>query len=305
MPSQFSSDSILAEVRLRAKLPAGDDTWSDANLLTVLNSELQSWGAPFLMAERAEFLETYADNVTVIGQSAYPIPTRAIGGTLRAVQAIDTGNNVWPMIQIDLQDLSPFTQVSAGTPTAFYVLGDNIVLTAPPTSGQWTLRFYYARRPSQVVLSAAAAQITSIVGTAVTCSGGFPTTFTLGTTMEFIHGGSSFLPYSGTFSMPTPVSTTATFASVPTGLAVGDWLCLRDQSPFPQIPADMQPVLQQRLVAVVLRAEGDDKASVEWRAFQEMEKNARNLMAPRVQGNVKGLRGTLNRYTGGWYGVGR
>ncbi len=302
---QFSADAILAEIRLRAKLPEDDETWSDANLLSVLNSELQSWGAPFLMAARAEFLNFFRDYTTNINQTAYGIPGQAVGGVIRNIQALDSSGNVWPIQQIDIQDLSPFSAFSAGTPTAFYVRGDSIVLTSA-ASGQWTLRFYYARRPSEVVLVAAAAQITAISSNTITCAGGFPAGFVAGSSMDFVHGESSFLPFIGTFTMPTPgMGNTAVFSSVPTGLAVGDWLCLAGQSPFPQVPADIQPVLQQRVVAVALRAEGDDKAAVEWKAFLEMENNARNLIQPRVQGNLKGLRGTLNRFGGTFPGLGR
>jgi hypothetical protein len=295
VPSQFSSDSILAEVRLRAKLPAADETWSDTNLLSVLNSELQSWAAPFLVQARAEFLETYEDEYLVAGQTTYSIPSKAIYGVVRALQALDSSGNPWPMQQLDLKEIPPVYTAVSGNPTAFYVMGDSIVLTVTPSDSSWRLRKFYARRPSKVVPEAQCAQITAIAGNQITCSGGFPATFTNGTAMDFIHGGSSFLPYSGTPTMPAPSGNNATFSSLPTGLAVGDWLCLRGESPFPQIPADMQPVLQQRLVAVVLRAEGDDKAAVEWRAFQEMEANARKQPQPRMPGNLKGLRGTLSR----------
>lgn len=303
MASPFASDAVLASIRLRAKLPAADPVWSDANLLLTVNAELQSWGAPFLMAEFAEFLVTYQDVPTAANVSTYQIPGEAVGGVLREIQAIDQSQNIWQMQQIDIKELGPVFFVAGGVPSAFYVQGDGIVLTVVPSNDQWTLRMVYARRPSTVVLASDCAQITGIVGTAVTCAGGFPTAFINGTTMDFVHGGSSFLPFRGAVTMPTPVGTTATFASVPTGLAVGDWLCLRNESPFAQIPADMQPVLAQRVVAVVLRAEADDKAAVEWQAFLEMESNMRRLLAPRVQGSLKGLRGMLNRRgigRGGW-----
>lgn len=297
MPSQFSADSILAEIRLRAKLPAADETWSDANLLAILNSELQSWGVPLLMKQFAEFLITYEDEYTVQNQSAYPVPSKAVGGVLRSLQAIDQGNNVWTMLQVDIKDLGPVYTAVGGNPTAFYMMGDSIVLTSVPSNSVWRLRKYYARRPSKVVLEARCAQITAIdTGTnTITCDAGYPANITSTASVEFIRGGSSFLPYTGTFTMPVAVGDDATFSSLPSGLAVGDWLCLENESPFPQIPADVQPVLQQRVVAVVLRAEGDDKAAVEWRAFQEMEQNMQSLEATRDPGNPKPLRGMLNR----------
>lgn len=301
MSVQYSADSILAEVRLRAKLPAADATWTDANLLIILNSELQSWAAPFLMKERAEFLVTFVDQTTQIGVSTYPIPPQAVGGVLRDLQALDTSNNVWQLQQIDLNELGPIYSSVAGVPSTFYVQGDQVIMTYAPSANNWRLRFYYARRPSQVVLESAVAKITAISGNIVTVAA-FPAGYTLGAQMEFIHGGSSFLPYTGTFSMPTPSGSTATFASLPTGLVVGDYLCLLNQSCFPQIPADMQPTLMQRVVTTVLRAEGDDKAKDEKAAFNEMANDMKNLMAPRVQGAVKGLRGILSRgyFPGRW-----
>lgn len=302
MPALFSADSVLAEVRLRGKLPAADPAWSDDNLLILLNSELIGWGVPFLNQERAEYLVTSQDVDLVQGQAEYHIPSEAAAGVLRALLAIDPGGNIWQMTQLDVRELGP--PVSIGPFSSFYVEGDRIVLVQPPTATNWSLRFMYARRPSQVVLEEDCTQITEIDGNTITCDDGYPATFTNGTAMSFVHGGSSFLPFSGDFSMPTPVGDDATFSSLPDGLEVGDWLCLYNQSPFPAMPADLQPALVQRLVAVVLRADGDEKNAVEWSAFKEMAQNAKANMAPRVLSSPKGLRGALQRYGrgGGWRG---
>ena len=302
MPAQYTADAILAAIRSRANLPEADEAWSDSRLLDRLNEELQSWAVPFLMLERAEFLVTYSDTATVRDQTAYAVPSNALGGVLRSIHALDDGGNVWPMQQVDIKEVGPAFAVAGGVPSAFYMEGDNVVLVNTPKSDAWTLRMRYARTPSQVVLVSACAQITAIAGNVVTCSGGFPATFTNGAAMDFIHGGASFLPYSGSFSMPAPSGNNATFASVPSGLAVGDWLCLDGQAPFPQIPAAMIPALTQRVVAVVLEAQGDDRADREWRLFKDKVETMRSVLSPRVQANPKGLRGMLTRRfrPGGW-----
>jgi hypothetical protein len=294
----YSTDDALTGVRLRAYLPAGDQTFTDATLIFLLNEEIQSWAVPFLVKSRSAYLETSIDLPIVASQVAYPVPSQATGGMLRDVQLVDALGNRYPMVQIDVHDLGPF---GAGVPFGFYMQGDSIMLAQAPANSSLSLRVTYARTPSDAVLKANCAKVATIAGNVVTFSN-VPGTVTAGVAVDWVKGTSSFLTLASTIT-PTPSGGNYTFTSLPANLAVGDYLCLSNQAPFPQLPTQVHPVLHQRVAAKVLDLMGDDKAKQSLALFQEMANNVQALIAPRVQGAAKPLHGTLTRGVGRFGGL--
>ena len=310
----FSADDALTAIRLRAFLPDGDQVWTDTNLLFLLNEELQTWAVPFLSRVRAEYFTKHVDYGIVAGQTDYAIPSAAIGGVLRNVQVVDTQGNIWPLMQLDNKELGP---ALTGNPWSFVVEGDMIRFAQTPLQVGWKLRMTYANRPSTVVKKAQCAQVYSFTGLAagsditfVSTPGGNVTTLNdpLTGAVDWVRGGSSFQTYSQTTTVFGPVSD-PTYeilgAPLPTGLQPYDWLCAPNTSPFPQIPCELHPALHQRVAAKVLEFLGDDKAEMAMQRFTEMAAQVQDLIAPRVQGSPKALRGTLSRgYSNRWGGYG-
>lgn len=297
----YSTDDALSAIRLRAFLPLADSVWTDNNILFILNEELQAWAVPFLQEVRSEYFQNHLDVVVNPGQTVYPIPPQAIGGVLRDVQMLDLQGNLWPLIQLDVRELGPFT---TGNPWGFFIEGDNLVLAQNPSNPSWLLRMRYGQRPSVCVTKANAAQVATISGNVVTFTGTVP--MSPNTAVDWLKGGSSYQTQSTTV-LPTPSGSNYTFTSLPNNLLVGDWLAPSGQSPFPQIPIEAHPVLHQRVASKILDMLGDDKAAQSLNLFKEMAVNVQKILAPRVQGSIKALRGTLSRgfgkrWGGYWFG---
>ncbi len=84
-----------------------------------------------------------------------------------------------------------------------------------------------------------------------------------------------------------------TFASLPTDLAVGDWIALAEYSPIPQVPFEFLPVLAQMTVIKALEANGDNEGV--GRAKKDLEvlqANAIQLITPRNHGEPKRIQPT-------------
>jgi hypothetical protein len=166
----------------------------------------------------------------------------------------------------------------------FYFMGNSIVLPQIPTTG--SVRQWHYRRPNALVATSACAQVTNIASNVVTCTT-VPTTFTTSYTYDFIKNTPHFdwLAIDQSISaVVTGSSGTITFSSTPPStLAIGDWVCLSEQAPIPQIPVECMPLLEQRCVVKIQEIQGYfEKAKISQAKLEEMEKDVFGIISPRA-----------------------
>jgi hypothetical protein len=177
-----------------------------------------------------------------------------------------------------------------GQPNSYYIQGNNVVLTTAPSSG--TLRVTYYRRPNRVVATTAVGEITAIAGNTITISAA-PSTFTTSVTYDFVKGKPGFDTLGEDYAASSAGVSMVFSSDVPASLAVGDYVCLSQESPIAQIPVELQPLLSERTTATVLHALGDPKADAAYRVASDMEKRILKLISPRTEGSSRVV---VNKY---------
>lgn len=263
----YTSTELIASVQQRAQIALAARDFGTAQILRLLNEEIDGYLVPFVAQRRLEFWVESVDIAAVSGTLA--IPAVAMGGKLRAIAYLQGGIPCL-LDQIDL----PMAVASQGTtltgqPTGYYFMGNGFLLFPQP-SGGGVARIYYYRRPSMLVLPSQCLQITAFPGGAapgffrVAFSGALPTSYAVSTSIDLVSNVPNFSLYSkGIAISATATSTIDLPGTVPTGLSVGDWVCLAGTSPVVTgAPADLVNVLIQE-VALKVRESKGGKASTE------------------------------------------
>jgi hypothetical protein len=148
--------------------------------------------------------------------------------------------------------------------------------------------YHYVRRNALVDVTAVG-QITSInTSTMVLTLNNVPSTFTTSVTYDLVKATPGFKNYV-IDQVPTAVTASSiTFSALPSGLSVGDYVCLSGESPIPQITYELFPLLIQKALAVILRGINDIQGSA--KAEQEitrLEESSRRLISDRVDESAK------------------
>jgi hypothetical protein len=92
------------------------------------------------------------------------------------------------------------------------------------------------------------------------------------------------------YALTSVSGTTLGFSSLPTDLAVGDWICLSTEAPVPMIPDEMHPVLVQSALCKTLSSKKDKQYKDELETLMRVKEDAINMLDPRVQDNSNKVR---------------
>lgn len=290
MSETFTTSDLLDDIKRRAMIPADQNTFADTDLLRFATDELRLSLLPMLLSEREEFYltEAGASQTLVANTAAYQIPVRAAGQMLRDAYITDSAGNIYNLARIEYDERPNFDNVTSGTPNHFYLRNNKIVLLPAPASSDYTLVTPYFIRPSKLVETASACQITDITGTTITVSAAAPSTFSSSVPTDFVRATGGFECIEIGVTPTSVASTTFVYATVPDSLAVGDWICVAGESPIPQLPAELHPLLAERVAKKVMKALGDvNGAKLSEETIKEMTEGARLLTNSRVQGEPK------------------
>ncbi len=298
MNIDYTTTALIASVKQKAMIPNSQQLYQDSDVLTILTDELFSDVVPLLMSIREEYLVTLYDQSIVTSQASYVLPPRAFGQKLRDAVLVNSAGREISMPRSDPDDLKHVQSQTfdAFSPRrSFYFQDDAIVIFPDATTlSPFTLRMKYFRRPNNLVATSAAGQITIIdsVNKVVTVSN-FPAAFTASQTYDIIKGTPSFKSRGDDLAVTSVDSTakTLTFtATLPTGLAVNDWVCLSGQSPIAQIPYEAHQILAQRVVVRMMSEMGDQpglQAGAD--VYKDMVEKFKIMVTPRADGSPKRL----------------
>ena len=288
----YTTDDLITSVLNRAQLPSSsnnNNVNSDANLLKLGTEEIYTKLLPLILSTREEWYVAPYNHTITANQSAYAMPPRASGRVLRDVLYVLNG----AISRLDPIDPETLTTELTGEPSNYYIEDDNVVLYPTPATTTGTLRLRYFRRPNRLADTADCVQITAInTSTGVVTVSAVPTTFGTTTLIDMIKNTSPFTTLGMDYSITATSSTTVTFASLPTGLAVGDWMALAEYTPIPQIPQEFFPVLAQMMVVKVLEAYGDrEGAAAAYKDLDVIRQNALVMISPRTVSKQKKIIG--------------
>ena len=277
----YTTSDLIELIKTLGHFPQGNLTFTPAKLLSLADLEMRT--AISAMLKEAD--EGYFQRIIEFPQDdsgEYRMPTGAMGSAAYAIQ-IRNGQAIWPVSRQEVAEMTTTTFPSVGN-WSYYIRGNTLHLLPIQFGG--FLRITYERRASKLVLPTACARISSVAGQVVTVES-LPSGWVNGNIVEIQQAQPQFDTY-GPFEITDITGTDVTLDGDITDLAIGDYLCLEDQTCVPQIPVEFHALLAQRVVCSVYEIQGyldKKKAADETRA--EMESALVALITPRTQAAPK------------------
>lgn len=250
----FNTDYFLQQVDLSGI--ARDGRFSDAEILQVAYYQFISVAVPLILSLREEYYVTSETQIVTKSVASYPIPYRAQGLSLREVKLLD-GNKLKDLYRIEP---TAITDISEGTPVAFYPEAQDVVLYPTPNSTTGLLKLSYFLTPNVPVLLSQCAQITSIDRDTGIITATGPSSWVITNKYDFISAKNGHKTISADQVASAVSPTSLTFPSIPATLAVGDYIALAGQAPFFQCPDSVFQYLVQLTVSELLTNMNDTQA---------------------------------------------
>jgi hypothetical protein len=314
----YTTDSLIASIRSRCYENVG--ALNDAKVLRIMNEELIAYLVPFIEAARTDQFTRHVDTAIVDSQSAYYVPSVALGNRIRDISLVDSAGAFFaPLTELDLDVLVQGPQTSQfGIPTGYYFEGDRLILYPTPSgTGGYSFRLYYSRRPNELILTADCQAVTasSTVGGATRLTVADSSDFAVSQLVDLVSALSPFgVPVENVAVTNIPDATHVDIGIVPvapatTLLAAGPYyLCPTGQAPVPTgVPGEiLTGLFVQWMVARLMAARGDsgayDKAMKDTMAA---EARAKLLLRQRNKGDTHQALSLPYRFKGGWGGYRR
>lgn len=292
----YTVDSLITSVFTKYLVPNSQSTFQSADVLLFLDEALRTYIVPLFQAAQSGYWMTNYDQA-ITGATSYTIPRRSTYGTLVDIVFVDTQGN-----EIGLDDLST-VQIKGTFPFGFqlplysfgyYIMDDQVFLYPQQAinATQYTLRMRFYRRPNNLALSADCAQITAINSNVVTVNA-VPSTWATTDTFDIIQNFPQFKSIQDGQTITNISNLDITLSSVPTGLAVGMWICPTGMSCIPQLPYDAFPLLVQFGIIGIAESLGDTQgAQIAEKRSEKIWQQVMKTIQPRVQ---KGEKKIVNR----------
>ncbi len=252
-----------------------------------------------ILSTRGGYYLTYED-FEVTSDGLYMIPGGAIAGALANIELVQEPT----IIPVNLiEESEQFSTISpTSTSYGFFMRGNYVQILPTPNIG--TCRLWFFKRPSQLIVTSQAAQVTAVNGAILTVSS-VPSTLSASASVD-ICGDQPPFNILGERTISGIAGTDITLSSAVTEVAIGDWISLHNQTCVPQIPVEFRPLLEQRVVVKIYELQGYlDKMKVAEASLKELEAATFNLITPRVKSQTKiisainggFLSGNANRYS--------
>jgi len=306
MARPLKSSKLIKSIKRKAMIPEDQDTFDTEDFLEMINEEIQMHALPHLLTVHEEYLVYPIDIPVVEGQNAYDIPYRAVGNKLRDAHYIDANGDILrEMSRISLEELADHQYYNDSNYTGlFYVQNNKVIIIGTAPQQNASIRMYIYLSPSDLVEEKFTGKITSIDrNTGIISVDNFPNDFS--TVMEFdfvTHKNPNSLVSFNTEVISTDITTksiTMDVANISDDLKVGDYVCKVEETPVPQLPSELHPVLAQRVAIACLESLNDTEGiSNAQRKLMESEKQTWDLVDNRVEGanqKINNRHGTLSQ----------
>ena len=277
----MNTTELINALKIKGSFPTSDELFSYDDFLVLFNMQMKIDIVPIMLKLNEEyFLQT--KDFTITQGATYRIPKRAVGTIIRDLKRVDSSGNYSDINRLYEEDRS-------SGKSGFYVKRNSVELSQDFTSD--TLRMLIFARPNKLVLPAACAQITSIdtVLNQVVVSA-VPATMAVSTLIDFVQNDNPYDLLNYDIAITSLSGTTLGFTLLPDDLAVGDWICLANESPVPLLPDELHPVLVQSALVTTLSSKKDKALDYESKDLAKQIENAITMLDPRVQNNSTKMR---------------
>jgi hypothetical protein len=304
--------------------PEDTAVFTDQDVLDIVNEELDVEVLEKLLTLHEEHLTVHID-IPKNSQDVYDIPYRSIGNKLRDVSIV-SGNYVYELSQISIGELPDYTYNvdSSSYLDKFYVESNQIKLIKPTRTFD-SIRLFFYIRPSVLTKLEKAGIISSIVvdedNDCVTLAlSQVGKEFSINELFDIVGKQTpnkiktwdqNALELTNTGTSGTIKFSLSALGDSIDDIKVGDYVTLAEETPVPNIPTEMHPVLAQAGAIHILESLGDTEALTNaQRRMEKMTQSIQTLIDDRVElapKKIKPRHGTLNQSLGsnrrrrGWY----
>jgi hypothetical protein len=309
MPIDYTTNALVDSLKRRIIVPNAQSLFLPEQFIAIMNDEMHSTLIPAIHAAREEYFVAFYDQTITTQQDSYLIPTRAIGGMLRDVVMVDNLGNEVEVPRLEPEYIKSSSVISAARLNGYYLKHDRVILFPKPgiISTYATIRLKAERRPNNLIISSKAARIMNVNSSTneVTLSN-MPSTWTTSTIFDIISQYPIFPSIADDLTITNLTGFTITLTALPTGIAVGQWVCEAGFTAIPQLPYEAHHVLAQLGASKCLEALKDSEGLVAAKdKAKEMLSELIRIITPRVGGQGRKIvnRGGIFEYgrqTGIW-----
>lgn len=306
MARPLTATKLIKSVKRKGMIPSDQDTFDTEDFLEMINEEIQMHALPHLLQVHEEYLVYPIDVPMEEGKQAYDIPYRAVGNKLRDAQFIDANGDILrEMSRISLEELSDHQYYSDSNYTGlFYVQNNKIIIVGSAPQQNASIRMFVYLSPSDLVEEKDVGVISSIDrNTGIISMSNFPADFSTETEFDFVthKNPNTLVSFNMEIDSTDSITKSITLdvANISDDLKVGDYVCKVEETPVPQLPSELHPVLAQRVAIACLESLNDTEGiSNAQRKLVESEKATWDLVDNRVEGanqKIKNRHGTLSQ----------
>jgi hypothetical protein len=296
-PSQ-TVDDIVSNVVASTRLPLSQVTFSQAQIIAMMQDEQQTKIVPLIKKVREDYWLTNYDQQIITGVFAYGMPPRCSGGALRDFVFVDPSG-----YEIDCPHLDP-DQLKTPSYFAFrpswqgqgaFLQNDQLMLWPQTNSNvSYKLRQKYERRANSLTSSVNCAQITAVDSGAntITFAASPPTPpFSIGTLIDIISITGQHVSQGDNFLISNVMGSVVTFdPSTPIGstVTVGSWACAAGLTCIPQVPDEAYPILLARgMMRIATALQNSNLMNVATKLAEDAYAEIETLFTPRVPGSPR------------------
>lgn len=295
MAKILTGDKMIESTRSRTMTPDDTSTFTDDRILDILDEEMSAQVLNKLITLHGENLTVSVD-IPRDASGEYTFPYRAVGNKLRDVSLIN-GNVVYELAQVSIGELPDFSYANDSDSflDKFYIENNKIKLIQP-SRNYASIRIKYYLRPSYLTKVEQAGVVSSIVtdtvaNTVTMALSSVGKNFTLTDKYDIV-GHQSPNKIKAFDLVPNSLTTGTTgiivfnlddLSDELTDLQVGDYVALAGETPVPNIPTEMHPLLAQAGAIQLLESMTDTEALTNAiKRFDKMTTAIQELIDARV-----------------------
>lgn len=296
MTTPYTASSNLEALKLKAWTSTASSL-TEPQLLALLNDSLRSYVVPFVKKLRDEWFVSGGSTLTPNAAGRITIPN-SIGSTVRTVSWNNNGTLV-PLDRIEPENALPMLSGGGSTPIGYTLKGYQLQIV-PAGVGGVQVFVEFMERPATMVLEESAAVATADGSGASVDVDEVPVAWqeSAPEAVDIISAESPFSTLYAGVEVASIVNNTITFATFDASLVeAGMWLADVGSSPFPNIPVELHPLLQQDVICTLFSGLGDKRLKGAADKQLKLETDLRATIAPRTQGNARPI---VNKSGPGW-----
>ena len=318
MARLMTGDRLIESVRNRTMTPDDTSIYDDDHVLNIIDEEMTSQVLDKLLVLHGENLTIPVD-IPKNAKGEYEIPYRAIGNKLRDASLV-RGKEVYELSQVGIGELPDFSSQGIDSISGndlFYIENNKLKLVNPNIAYD-SIRLRYYLKPNSITKTKEAGVISDIVidenaGTISLVLSQVGKKFTATDLYDIVgkRSPNKIKSFDNNVSSLTVSSGTGTIVfsldeigSDYSEISIGDYVTLAGETPVPNIPSEMHPLLAQAAAVQLLEGMTDTEAlrNAENR-LDKITKAVQELIDDRVElapKKIKPRNGTLQQQIRGY-----